>query len=158
MSAHPAISVIVSTYNWSRALRCALRSVQLQTRADFEVLVIGDCCTDDSEEVVASIQDSRFIWHNLPRNHGSQWAPNNRGLEIARGAWVAYLGQDDIWHPRHLEASLATAARQQADLVASVAIMYGPPGSGVRAVTGVFAEGTYSPRDFMPPSSMSHAR
>jgi len=158
MRARTPISVILSTYNWSSALRCALRSVQLQTLADFEVLVIGDGCTDDSRQVVDSFQDARFKWNNLPRNYGSQWAPNNRGLELAEGVWVAYLGQDDIWHPRHLEACLATAAQKQADLVASVAIMYGPPGSGFRAVTGVLVDDVYSPRDFMPPSSIAHAR
>ena len=117
------VSVVLSTYNWSSALHCALRSVQLQTLRDIEVLVIGDGCTDDSERIVESFGDSRFKWHNLPRNHGSQFAPNNRGLELASAAWVAYLGQDDIWHPRHLEACLDTGARTGADFVASICVM-----------------------------------
>ena len=158
MAAHPAISVIVSTYNWSSALRLALRSVQLQTRTDFEVLVVGDGCTDDSEAVVGSFEDARFQWHNLEQNHGSQWAPNNRGLELASADWVAYLGQDDIWHPRHLAACLETADRTGADLVGSVAIMYGPKRSGIRSVTGIFVDGVHSPRDLIPPSSMTHRR
>src|SRR5581483_3163283 len=98
----PAVSIVVATYNWSSALRCALRSIQLQSVRDFEVLVVGDGCTDDSETVVRSFEDPRFRWANLPRNHGGQYAPNNHGLDLARADWVAYLGHDDIWHPRHL--------------------------------------------------------
>ena len=155
-AAGPAVSVIVSTYNWSGALRCALRSVQLQTLRNIEVLVVGDGCTDDSEAVVRDLGDDRFRWHNLPANSGSQSAPNNFGVAAARAAWVAYLGQDDIWHPRHLEACLAAAEAQQADLVAAVAIMYGPPGSGWRAMSGLLVDGAFGPRDFMPPSSWLH--
>jgi len=154
----PSISVIISAYNWSTALRCALRSVQLQTFRDFEVLIVGDGCTDDSESVVNSFRDARFRWHNLPRNHGSQFAPNNYGLENASADWVAYLGQDDVWYPTHLEACMRAAATGKADFVASVMIMYGPPDSGFRAVSGVFVEGVPSSRDFTPPSSVMHRR
>ncbi|HET7718260.1 MAG TPA: glycosyltransferase family 2 protein [Bauldia sp.] len=156
--ARPAVSVIVSTYNWSSALRCALRSVQLQTLKEIEVLIVGDGCTDDSEEVVLSFKDPRFQWHNLPRNFGSQYAPNNHGLQLARAKWVAYLGQDDVWHPRHLEACLQAANAQNADFIASLAIMYGPPGSGWRAMSGLLVDGVYSYEDFMPPSSWMHRK
>jgi hypothetical protein len=154
----PSISVIVSAYNWSTALRCALRSVQLQTFRDFEVLIVGDGCTDDSESVVSSFGDARFRWHNLDRNHGSQYAPNNYGLEHASADWVAYLGQDDLWYPTHLEACMRAASDKTADFVASAMIMYGPPRSGFRAVSGVFGEGFPSFRDFTPPSSVMHRR
>jgi glycosyltransferase involved in cell wall biosynthesis len=155
---HPTLSVIIATYNWSAALRCALQSVQLQTFADFEVLVVGDCCTDDSEDVVKSFNDRRFKWHNLDRNYGGQWAPNNYGLATAAGEWIAYLGHDDIWHPAHLESALRTAREQKADLVASVMISYGPPQSGIRGLSGVFVDGVYGPSDFMPPSSVLHRK
>ena len=155
---NPTVSIIVSTYNWSSALSCALRSIQLQTFADYEVLVVGDGCSDDSEAVVGSFSDSRFTWHNLERNYGSQWAPNNHGLRAARGKWIAYLGHDDVWYPTHLASALSAATATGADLVAGVMILYGPPGSGYRGVSGVFDEGKYSPADFMPPSSVVHRR
>jgi hypothetical protein len=120
--------------------------------------VVGDGCTDDSGEVVASFADPRFHWHNLPENSGSQSGPNNRGLALARSEWVAYLGQDDIWHPRHLEVCLDAARTQGADLIASATIMYGPPGSGWRAMSGLLVDGIYGPRDFMPPSSWLHRK
>lgn len=154
----PVVSVIIATFNWSAALRCAIRSVLGQRVQAFEVLVVGDACTDDSEAVVAAFDDPRIRWHNLDRNYGSQWAPNNEGLRHARGEWIAYLGHDDIWHPAHLESALRTAHETGADFVASVAVCYGPSGSGIHALTGVFAGGRPSASDFIPPSSIMHRR
>lgn len=154
----PTVSVIIATYNWSAALKCALRSVQLQTLSNFEVLVVGDGCTDDSEAVVAAFNDPRFKWHNLDRNFGAQWAPNNHGLAVAGGEWVAYLGQDDIWHPTHLESALRTARERNADWVACVMISYGPPNSGIRGLTGLFVDALSASTDFTPPSSVMHRK
>ena len=100
--------MIIPTYNWSTVLPYSIASVVDQTMDDFELWVIGDGCTDDSEEVVRAIGDPRVRWHNLPSNTGSQAGPSNEGLRRARGEFVAYLGHDDLWLPRHLE--LLTAA------------------------------------------------
>jgi len=155
---NPRFSVIIATYNWSAALRVALESVRGQTESDFEVLVVGDACNDDSEAVVRSFDDPRFIWTNLPENCGSQWGPNNHGLELARGEYIAYLGHDDLWWPTHLETARGVFERTGADMVAAATLLYGPPGSGVRAVTGLFPRDTYGPRHFAPPSSLCHRR
>ncbi|CAN5346015.1 hypothetical protein BH10PSE11_BH10PSE11_37800 [soil metagenome] len=154
----PAISVVIPTYNWSAALRCAIRSVLLQTEQNFEILVVGDGCTDDSADVVASFGDPRIRWHNLARNYGSQWAANNHAIEHAASDWIAYLGHDDIWYPTHLEAILRTARTHDADVVTSVLALYGPPESGVRGMAGLFASGSYAANDFVPPSAFAHAR
>src|SRR3954470_19676461 len=98
----PLVSVLIPTYNWSSVLRHAVRSALAQSYPTLEVIVVGDACTDDSEAVVAAIGDPRVTWENLERNSGSQSAPNNRGLELARGEYVAYLGHDDLWHRDHL--------------------------------------------------------
>lgn len=154
----PAITVVIPTYNWSAALRCAIRSVLLQTEQNFEIIVVGDGCTDDSADVVASFGDPRIRWHNLERNYGSQWVANNYAIEHASSDWIAYLGHDDIWYPTHLEAILRTARTHQAEVVSSVMALYGPPESGVRGIAGVFASGSYSASDFVPPSAFAHAR
>lgn len=154
----PAISVVIPTYNWSAALRCALESVLLQTEQNFEILVIGDGCTDDSASVVAAFGDARIRWHNLDRNYGSQWAANNYAIEHAASDWIAYLGHDDIWYPTHLEAILRAAREHDAEVVSSVMALYGPPESGIRGIAGLFASGTYSAKDFVPPSAFAHAR
>ena len=157
-ASNPVITVAIATYNWSSALRCAIRSVLLQTVHDFEVLVVGDCCTDDSAAVVAEFDDPRLRWHNLSQNHGSQWAANNFANENAAGDWIAYLGHDDIWYPTHLEAILRTAQNTSAEIISSVMILFGPPGSGIRGVAGVFPTGNFSSRDFVPPSAFAHKR
>lgn len=152
----PLVTVITATYNWSSVLRYAIQSVLWQTCQDFEMLIIGDGCTDDSEEVVASFRDPRLRWHNLPHNSGSQSTPNNVGLELAHGRYIAYLGHDDVWYPSHL--ALLTKAMQEtdADLVYSLAVMIGPPGSGVRVLTGLSGSGHYERGMGLPPSSVMH--
>jgi GT2 family glycosyltransferase len=99
----PRATVIIATYNWSTVLPYSIDSVLRQTMRDFELLVIGDGCTDDSEKVVADINDPRVRWINLPKNTGHQAGPNNRGLQEAKGEFIAYLGHDDLWLPHHLQ-------------------------------------------------------
>jgi glycosyltransferase involved in cell wall biosynthesis len=152
----PLVSVVIPTYNRPRVLRCALRSTLWQTLEDFEVLVVGDGCTDDSGEVVASFGDPRLRWHNLPVNSGCQGVPNQRGLELARGRYVAYLLHDDVWHPRHLEYLVRGLERRDADLAYSLACVIGPPGSGYRVFHGLrsLARVDWS----LHPSSTMHTR
>ena len=154
MTHTPVISVITATYNWSSVLRCAIESALLQTFAEFEMIVVGDGCTDDSGDVVASFGDPRVHWVNLPLNSGSQSVPNNHGATLARGEYIAYLGHDDVWYPTHLETVLRAARQTEADVVHSVAVMYGPPGAGVFSTTGIFANGQFGRRDFGVPSAM----
>jgi glycosyltransferase involved in cell wall biosynthesis len=158
MQKPPTVSILIATYNWSTALRCALESVLLQTVGDFEVLVTGDGCTDDSESVVRSFGDDRLLWNNLPVNVGSQFGPNNFGLAKARGSFIAYLGHDDLWWPTHLQNALHGFSTQGADVVCSGALLFANPESGVRSVTGFFPNNRFSPRHFFPPSSMLHTR
>jgi glycosyltransferase involved in cell wall biosynthesis len=152
----PLISVITATYNWSSVLRYAIQSVLWQTRQDFEMLIIGDGCTDDSAEVVASFQDPRLRWHNLSENSGHQSVPNNTGLAMARGKYVAYLGHDDLWYPTHLASLVKELEKANADIANSVCLMIGPPGSGVRRLAGgTFYTGTSK---WMSPSCIIHRR
>jgi len=150
----PQVSIVTATYNWSNVLRCAIESALLQTFDDFEMLVVGDGCTDDSADVVASFRDPRLRWSNLAVNSGSQAAPNNHGAVLARGEFIAYLGHDDLWYPTHLETVLRIARQAQADVVHSVAVMYGPPSSGVLSTTGIFASGEFGRREHGVPSAM----
>jgi glycosyltransferase involved in cell wall biosynthesis len=156
--AQPRVSAIIATYNWSSVLRLAIESALLQTFPDFELLVVGDACTDDSEQVVSSFRDPRVSWTNLAVNSGSQHGPNNYGIQAARGEYIAYLGTDDLWYPTHLESLVRTMDRTQADMAGGIAILYGPPYSGVRGVTGVLEGGHFGNRDFMVPSSLIHKR
>lgn len=118
----PLISIIVATYNRSNVLALAIQSVQWQTRHDWELIIVGDACTDDTENVVASFSqtDSRIRFFNLPQNVGEQSGPNNAGFQWARGRYIAYLNHDDLWLPDHLETLVDSIERTGADLVFSV--------------------------------------
>lgn len=125
----PVVTAIIATYNWSSVLRCSIGSVLRQTFTNFELLVVGDGCTDDSEGVVAAIHDPRVRWINLPANTRHQSGPNNEGLRQARGHIVAYLGHDDLWLPHHLESVVSALERTNGDLAYALAINVSADGS-----------------------------
>jgi glycosyltransferase involved in cell wall biosynthesis len=79
MTTPPLLTIIIPTFNWSTVLPYSIGSVLRQTFSDFEVLVVGDGCTDDSEAVVKAVGDKRVRWINLPANTGHQSGPNKEG-------------------------------------------------------------------------------
>jgi GT2 family glycosyltransferase len=85
---YPLISIIMATYNRSNILAYTIQSVLWSTYKDWELLVVGDSCTDDTEEVVASFEDPRVSFINLERNFGEQSGPNNEGFRRARGRYI----------------------------------------------------------------------
>lgn len=151
----PAVSVFIATYDAAPLLRLALKSVLGQDMADFEVLVTGDGCTDDSERVVSSFGDARLTFTNRASNSGSQAAVHNDAIPRARGEWIAYLGHDDLWLPAHLSSLLALARETRADAVHSLCALLGP--DSVDAI-GAPKPGVPYTRHFVPPSSLMHRR
>lgn len=147
----PLVTVVVATYNSRVTLGLALASVCRQTFRDFEVLVVGDGCTDGSHEVVEALGDPRLRWIGLPRNAGSQAAPNNEGARLARGRWIAYLGHDDLWFPWHLATLVGAASDAPATLVHGLGVLLGPDGR--IAVTGPPPRGLSWRRHFVPPTN-----
>jgi glycosyltransferase involved in cell wall biosynthesis len=144
----PRVTVIIPTYNWSTVLPYSIGSVLDQRFTDFELLVIGDGCTDDSEEVVKAIDDPRVRWIGIERT-GHQSGPNNEGLRQARGEFIAYLGHDDLWLPHHLDV-LVRALDAGADLAHTLIMLVPPPQTG--HPVHVAAE------LWRPPSSVMHRR
>ncbi|MGZ5432730.1 MAG: glycosyltransferase family 2 protein [Thermoanaerobaculia bacterium] len=122
----PRVTVLMATYNWSTVLPYSIGSALGQSFTDFELLVIGDGCTDDSEQVVRGMGDPRVQWINIPR-HGHQSGPNNEGIRRARGEYIAYLGHDDLWLPHHL-AVLVKALDAGADVAHSTVALVAPDG------------------------------
>lgn len=151
----PQVSVIVSTYNSSRTLTCALRTLCRQSFTDFEAWIVGDACTDDSEQAVAACADPRLHWFNLPQRVGYQSGPNNEGLRRAQGNYIAYLGHDDLWFPWHLDHLVATI-QTGADFVHSAAALVSPQGI-VQAYGAPEARRSYANRG-VTPSSWLHRR
>ena len=152
----PTVTVITATYNCSATLKLTLASLLNQSFTDFEAWVIGDGCTDDSENIVRGFQDTRLHWKNLPHNHGSQAFPNNEGLRLARGRYIAYLGHDDLWLAGHLAGLVRHIEATQADFVHSLCVCYDP--TGVRLCFGGPRPETTYARHFVPPTCWLHKR
>jgi glycosyltransferase involved in cell wall biosynthesis len=117
MPASPTVSVIIATYNRSQILRHAIQSVRNSRFADWELIVVGDACTDDTAECVAEYNDSRIRFVNLPARCGDQSGPNNHGVALSRGRYLAFLNHDDFYLPDHLENCVADLEASSADLV-----------------------------------------
>ena len=112
----PAITVVLATYNRSNILPYAIETVLWQSRRDWELIVIGDACTDDTQDVVAHFTDPRIRFVNLRERVGDQSGPTNAALALARGRYIALLNHDDFWFPDHLARALATLEETGADL------------------------------------------
>ena len=151
----PSVTVVIATYHWSSVLRLAMASVLGQTLTDFELLVVGDGCSDDSQAVVESIGDARVRWINLPVHHGHQWAANNEGIRAARSEFIAYLGHDDLWLPHHL-AACVERLKAGADLVYTLCLMV--HGDGIHREWAPPRPSRYRPGMGLPPSSVVHRR
>jgi GT2 family glycosyltransferase len=121
----PAISIVTATYNRSRALACTIESARRQSFTDWEMVIVGDACTDDTAEMVARIEDPRIRFVNLTRNWGEQAGPNNVGFAESRAPLVAFLNHDDLWLPDHLHLCREALLAEQADLVFSTAACIG---------------------------------
>lgn len=159
MADNPSFSIVLSTYGRGRHIVPTIQSVLRQTCDDFELIVVGDGCADDTEAVVRSFADRRIAWANLSQNTGSQSFPNNEGIRLARGRWIAYIGHDDIWASSHLlDIARTIAAGQGLDIVASGCAIHGPPGSDVCHVTGLFDTPDAARQHFFPPASIAHLR
>jgi len=146
----PTISIIIATYNRSNVLIYAIQSVLRNTFEEWELIVVGDACTDDTAEVVLAFNDPRIRFINLERNIGEQSGPNNAGFQQARGRYIAYLNHDDLWLPQHLAEALAALIAQQADFVYTLGITILP--NGERWPTGA-TRSTYEPYLFVPAST-----
>src|ERR1700690_3168615 len=119
------LSVIIPAYNVSGIIGRAIRSAAAQTFSPLEILVIDDCSTDDTVEVVRAlgreIPSIRLL--STPANGGPS-AARNVGLRAAKGDWIALLDSDDAWKPGRLERLSEVAAATSADFVAANLVMW----------------------------------
>lgn len=98
----PSVTVIIPSYNRADLLARAVRGVLAQTMPDWELIVVDDGSTDHSAAVMAGfLNDPRIRW--VPQPHVGVSAARNRGAAQARGEFLAFLDQDDVWMPAKLE-------------------------------------------------------
>jgi len=98
------VSVVIPTYNRARFIAKAIASVLDQTYRDFEIIVVDDGSTDQTQEKLESYGD-RIITHSYTPNRGVSYA-RNRGIDLARGTYIAFLDSDDFWKPEKLKKQM----------------------------------------------------
>jgi len=128
----PLVTIAIPTYNRGELLvKRTLPSIFAQTYRNIEVLVVGDCCPDDTPELLKKVDDPRLRFINLPvrtkypEDPACRWfisglGPLNKGMDLARGKWIAYFDDDDIMTPDHVESLLRFAQHGDYEFVAGL--------------------------------------
>lgn len=101
------VSIIMPSYNCSDYIEETINSVLAQTYVNWELIIVDDCSSDDTLEILKKVQDkdNRIIVHQLEVNSGAAVA-RNKALEKAQGEYIAFLDSDDLWSPNKLELQI----------------------------------------------------
>ena len=116
----PAVSAIIPLYNAEKYIEQCLESILNQTFQDFEVIVVDDCSTDSSVKVVEKFAPrfkGRLRLVKRDRNSGAAAIPRNIGIRLARGKYVAFTDNDDMFTQDAFENMYKAAEKTQADIV-----------------------------------------
>lgn len=102
---NPKVSVIIPTYNRAHLIGRAIKSVLEQTYQDFEIIVVDDGSTDNTDEVVRDFGDERIRYIRHEKNKGGATA-RNTGIKAAKGEFIAFQDSDDEWLPEKLDKQM----------------------------------------------------
>ena len=101
------VSIIMPSYNTGKYIADSIHSVLAQTYENWELIIVDDCSTDDTDGVVQEyLQDTRIRYLKNEVNSGAA-VSRNYALREAKGKWIAFLDSDDLWVPDKLEKQLA---------------------------------------------------
>lgn len=100
-----SISIILPVYNAEAHLESTIQSILNQTYSNFELIIIDDCSTDSSFDIISNLIqiDSRISYYKLEKNSGGPATPRNFGINKAIYNLIAFVDSDDIWHSKKLE-------------------------------------------------------
>ena len=107
------VSIIIPTYNRADVLVTSIQSVLQQSYTDFELLIVDDGSTDNTDIVVESIHDDRIRYLKMPENKGVA-AARNEGIRQAKYDYIAFQDSDDHWKPEKLEKQMACLTQKPA--------------------------------------------
>jgi glycosyltransferase involved in cell wall biosynthesis len=132
-------SVVVCTHNYAHLLPDTLRTIAAQTAPDFELLIVDDGSTDNTEEVAEHFRPQFRNCRYLRKPHTGPADSRNVGVRAAQGRYIAFLDADDLWSPRYLSTlQEALIANPQADLTLCDGIL-------IRGENGIVTEATLLP-------------
>ncbi len=131
---NPLISVRIPSHNRSNLIiERAIPSVLGQTYKNIEVIIVGDYCTDNTEEELKKLKtNTKIIWHNMRERNSYEkglledpkirWfmgpvRATNKATELCSGEWIAHIDDDDFWTPNHLEDLLRFAQKGKYEMV-----------------------------------------
>ena len=101
------VSIIMPSYNTGRFISETIESVLVQTYSNWELIIVDDCSTDNTDEVVKNyLSDDRIHYIKNEINSGAA-VSRNRALREANGKWIAFLDSDDLWEPDKLNKQIA---------------------------------------------------
>lgn len=101
------VSIIMPSYNTAQYIRESIESVLSQTYGDWELIIVDDCSTDNTDEIVQPfLSDDRIKYFKNEQNSGAA-VSRNKALREAKGKWIAFLDSDDLWLPEKLEKQIA---------------------------------------------------
>lgn len=106
----PEVSVILPTYNRAHLVRRAIKSVLDQTFRDFELIIVNDNSSDNTDDVIKKINDTRIKIIQNSINLGPAGS-RNIGIRNAQGTFISFIDSDDEWYPEKLRLQLETFAR-----------------------------------------------
>lgn len=141
----PLISITIPTYDRGQLLiERTLPSIYAQTYKNFEIIIVGDCCTPETENILKNIKNPRVRFVNLkkrtkyPDDPTLRWfisgvAPSNYALRLAKGKWICYFDDDDIMHKKSLEKLLRFAQKNNYEFVAG---LYKEEREGIISIKG----------------------
>lgn len=97
------VSIIMPSYNTGAFIKKTIQSVLNQSYENWELIIVDDCSTDNTDEVVLPfLNDQRIRYIKNEKNSGAA-VSRNRALREAKGKWIAFLDSDDLWLPEKLE-------------------------------------------------------
>lgn len=99
------VSIIMPSYNTAQYISDSIKSIQAQTYDNWELIIVDDCSTDNSIDVIKAFNDSRIILLKNAKNSGAALS-RNYALREAKGRWIAFLDSDDTWAPEKLEKQI----------------------------------------------------
>ena len=101
------VSIIMPSYNTAQYISKAIKSVINQTYTEWELIIVDDCSTDNTYEILDKeyLENSKIRFFKNPKNYGAA-VSRNKALKEARGRWIAFLDSDDLWLPQKLEKQI----------------------------------------------------